>query len=279
MERGNWMKRILKTGDLILLMALIGAAGYLFNAFFGNPVSAHLAERSARAYLAEQYGHLDVEIERFGYSFKTADYYAHVSSPTSMDTHFSVYMRMNGEVRYDTYDSVTSGWNTWRRLESEYRARTNALFDAPDFELRNDIAFGSLELKEESVYDYQPVPFGIDLQTLELDREYDINELAAQAGKIVFYMQHEDVSFETAAQGMLRLKEILDGEGIPFFAMDFVLRLPREEGQPGNGGPVIHVQDFLYSEIDEDGMTQRVQAAHEALDAFYEELDRKEKAE
>ncbi len=270
------IKRILKTGCLIALIALLCAAAYLFNAFFGNPISAYLAERSARAYLAKHYGQLDVEIMRFGYSFKTADYYAQVASPTSVDTHFSVYMRMNGEVRYDTYDSVTSGWNTWRRLESEYRARTNALFDAPDFELRNDIAFGSLEIKEESAYEYQPVPFGIELQTLELDGEYDVNELAAQAGKIVFYMQHEDVSFETAARGMLRLKEILDGEGIPFFAMDFVVRLPREEGQPGSGGPSIHVEDFLYSEIYEDGMVQRVQAAHEALDAFYEELDKME---
>ena len=274
MKKGK-MKRVAQTGCLLLSAALLCAAAYVLNAFFGNPVSAYLAERSARAYLAERYGHLDVEIERFGYNFKTADYYAFVASDTSVDTHFSVYMRMNGEVRYDTYDSVTSGWNTWQRLEEEYRERTNALFDAPDFELRNDIAFGSLELKEESAYDYQPVPFGIELQALKLDGEYDVNELAKQAGKIVFYMQDEDVSFETAARGMLRLKEILDVEGIPFFAMDYVLRLPREEGKPGSGGPTIHVEDFLCSEIYEDGMAQRVRAAHEALKAFYEELDTK----
>ena len=147
------------------------------------------------------------------------------------------------------------------------------LFDAPDFELRHDIAFGSLELKEESIYEYQPVPFGIDMSGLVIDGEYDVNELAKQAGKIVFYMQHEDVSFETAARGMMRLKEILDQEGIAFFAMDFVLRLPREDGEPGNGGPVIHVENFLYSEIVEEGMVQRVRAAHEALDAFYAKMD------
>ena len=273
------MKRRLKIGCAALLAVLFFALAYVFNAFFGNPVSAHLARRSAEEYLAAHYAELDVAIERFGYSFKTADYYAQVASPTSMDTHFEVYMRMNGEVRYDTYDSVTSGWNTWQRLEEAYRARTNALFDAPDFELQNDIAFGSLKLKEESVYDYQPVPFGIDLQTLKVDAEYEVNELAAQAGEIVFYMQDEDVSFETAARGMLRLKEILDENGIPFFAMDFVLRLPREDGLPGNGGPSIHVEDFLYSEIYADGMAQRVEQAHDALNAFYGELDRSKKAE
>lgn len=267
------MKRTIKTGCTVLLLIFVCAAAYIANAFFGNPISAYLAERSAKAYLAENYGHLDLKVDWFGYSFKMTEYYMIVSSPSSKDMHFSIHMRPDGSVRYDTYDDVTSGWNTWQRLEDEYRARTNALFDAPDFELQNDISFGSLELKEESVYEYQPVPFGIDMSELVIDGEYDINELAKQAGKIVFYMQHEDVSFETAACGMLRLKEILDQEGIPFFAMDFVLRLPREEGQPGNGGPTIHVEDFLYSEIVEEGMVQRVQAAHEALDAFYAELD------
>ena len=267
------MKRKIKTGCLILLVLLLCVVSYVLNAFFGNPVSAYLAERSAKVYLSEHYGHLDLKIDWFGYNFKMTDYYMVVSSPSSKDIHFSIHMRPDGTVRYDTYDNVTSGWNTWDRLESEYRSRTNMLFDAPDFELRHDIAFGSLELKEESIYEYQPIPFGIDMSGLVIDGEYDVNELAKQAGKIVFYMQHEDVSFETAARGMLRLKEILDQEGIAFFAMDFVLRLPREEGEPGNGGPVIHVEDFLYSEIVEEGMVQRVRAAHEALDAFYAELD------
>ena len=268
------MKRKIRIGCLILIAAFLLAGAYLLNAFFGNPVSFALAKRSAQAYLNVHYGHLDVSIERFGYSFKTADYYAVVSSPASIDTHFSIYMRPNGEVRYDTYDSVVSGWNTWRRLESEYRARTNAIFDTTNFELRNDIAFGTIELDERSDYDYRPVPYGVKLEELLVDGDYEPDELAAKAGHIVFYMQDEDVSFETAARGMLRLKEILDEKGIPFFAMDFVLRLPREEGQPGGGVPEIHVQNFLCSDIHEDAMAQRVQAAHEALEAFYTALDK-----
>ena len=151
--------------------------------------------------------------------------------------------------------------------------KTNVLFDAEDFELRNDIAFGTIEIDEESDFDFRPVSYGVKLDELVVDGEYDLDELAARAGHIVFYMQHEDVTFETAAKGMLRLKEILDQEGIPFFAMDFVLRLPREDGQPGNGGEEIHVQNFLRSDIHEEGLAQRVQAAHEALSAFYEKLD------
>ncbi len=268
------MKRTAKMGCMILLLLLLCAAAYVLNAFFGNPVSFYLAERSGKAYLAEKYGHLDLQVDRFGYSFKTTDYYMAVSSPSSRDTHFSVYMRPSGEVRYDTYDSVTSGWNTWQRLEDAYRARTNALFDTPDFELRNDIAFGEIKIADEGTGDYQPISYGVELSELVLDDEYDIDELAKENGHIIFYMQHEDVTFETAARGMLRLKEILDEEGIPFFAMDFVLRLPREEGQPGNGGPVINVREFPASDIHEDGMAERVQKAHAQLEAYYAEQDK-----
>ena len=267
------MKRGLKIGCAALLAAQIIALAYVLNAFFGNPVSFYLAERSGKAYLEENYAHLNLQIDWFGYSFKDANYYMTVSDTSSRDIHFSIYMRPNGEVRYDTYDSVESGWNTWGRLDSEYRMQTRALFDVESFELRNDIAFGSIEIDEESVFDFRPVSYGVKLDKLVVDGEYDLDELAARAGHIVFYMQDEDVSFETAARGMLRLKELLDENGLEFFAMDFVLRLPREEGQPGNGGPEIHVQNFLRSDIYEEGMAQRVQAAHEALSAFYEELD------
>ena len=268
------MKRAVKIGCLIMLILFLCAAAFVLNAFFGNPVSSYLAQRAAKAYLAENYGHLDLQVERFGFDFKMTDYYAVVTSPSSVDTHFSLYMRMNGEVRYDSYDNVTSGWNTWRRLESAYRAKTDALFDAPDFELRNDIAFGEIKIKEEAIGDYQPINYGVELSELVIDGAYDIRELAKEAGHIIFYMQHEDVTFETAARGMLRLKEILDENDIPFFAMDFILRLPREEGQPGNGGPVINVREFPRSEIDEDGMVERVKAAHEALEAYYAEQDK-----
>jgi len=273
-ENRKTIKCALRAGILPVLVALLCAMAYILNAFFGNPISSYLAERSAKAYIEENYGHLNLQTDWFGYNFKTADYYMVVSSPSSKDIHFSIYMRPSGEVRYDTYDSVTSGWNTWDRLESEYRARTNALFDAPDFEIRNDIAFGTIEVDEEADYDFSPVSYGVKLEELVIDGEYDLDELAARAGHIVFYMQDEDVSFETAARGMLRLKEILDQEGIPFFAMDFVLRLPREEGQPGSGGPTINVRNFPCSEIYGDGMAQRVQAAHEALEAYYAEQDK-----
>ena len=268
------MKRVVKTGCVVMLILLLCAAAYVLNAFFGNPISSCLARRAAKAYLSDHYGELNLSIERFGYNFKMTEYYAHVASSDSVDTHFTVSIRPSGVIRYDTYDNVTSGWNTWQRLEDEYRARTKALFDAPGFELKNDIAFGELKIAEEAVGDYRPISYGLHLNELVLDGEYDICELAKENGHIIFYMQHEDVTFETAARGMLRLKEILDENDIPFFAMDFVLRLPREEGQPGGGGPMINVREFLCSDIHEEGMTERVRAAHEQLEAYYAEQDK-----
>lgn len=278
-EGGMKMKRAVKIGCLIVLVLFVCTTAWVLNAFFGNPVSMALARRGAQTYLEAKYSDLPLGIEHFGYSFKDGNYYMVVSLPGSKDVHFSIHMRPSGIVRYDTYDSVTSGWNTWDRLEREYRAKTDALFDKEDFELRHDIAFGEIKIAEEAVGDYQPIQYGVDLEQLVIDGEYDVKELATEAGHIIFYMQHEDVTFETAAKGMLRLREILDENDVPFFAMDFVLRLPREEGQPGNGGPVINVREFPRSAIYEEGMIERVKAAHEQLEAYYAEQDKEMKQE
>ena len=117
---------------LLLLAKLVGAialcvALFFVNAFAGNPVSALLARVSAHRYVAQEYGHLDLNIDKVGYNLKDTNYYAKVSSLTSADTHFTVYISMLGQVERDTYESVTDGWNTWNRLNDGYGAQVKAV--------------------------------------------------------------------------------------------------------------------------------------------------------
>ena len=97
---------------LIMLVKLVGVAAlcvalFFVNAFAGNPVSALLARVSAHRYVAQEYGHLDLNIDKIGYNLKDTNYYAKVSSSTSVDTHFTVYISMLGQVERDTYGRYT----------------------------------------------------------------------------------------------------------------------------------------------------------------------------
>ena len=109
-------KRVLKIIALVVAIALIVTVCWFANALCGNPISKWLAQRAASAYLEEQYPDTDYYIERLGFSFKSTDYYAHVRSETSMDTQFTLYIDMVGNVYFDTYDDVLSGAITAQRV-------------------------------------------------------------------------------------------------------------------------------------------------------------------
>ena len=72
----------------------------------------------------------------------------------------------------------------------------------------------------------------------------------------------------------MELKQVFDRRNVPFYAIDFVLEYPRKE----EGGTIkegrVNVEGFLYSDIYEEGLVERVRVADEELNAYYEEQDR-----
>lgn len=252
------------------------------NAVFGNPISRMLARNGAEEHLRTQYSNTDYGVETVSYNFKDGYYHARIKSPTSIDGDFSVCLDFLGRVRSDTYDDVTSGWNTYLRLENKYRALVDTVIGREDFPLESDIDFGSLMIFDsQSGWEGDPEKnYGIVIEELILNHEYDIRELGRTAGYIVYYAYDEDVTVERAAEMMLLLKDRLDEGNVPFYAMDFVLREPKsEDGSFSPDKESIHVEDFRYGDIYPEGLTGRVQAAHEALTARYAELDAQKQAE
>lgn len=108
-------KKVLKIIALVIAIALIVGIAWLANSLNGNPISKMLAEKAADNYLEEHYSETDYYIEKLGFSFKSICYYAHVRSETSMDTQFTLYIDMVGNVYFDTYDDVLRGSITARR--------------------------------------------------------------------------------------------------------------------------------------------------------------------
>ena len=272
-------KKWLKIAALVAALAILAGLFVFANALVGNPVSKWLAKRTAERHLEEVYGDTDFEIEKIGFNFKDIDYYVHIKSPSSEDSSFSLRIDMLGNLKLDTYESrVLSGGNTQDRLYMEYRGLVDEVLEAPDYPFTSFIAFGDLKVgfqhpDVEAGVPYWPESYVI-LDKVELDKKYDIRELAKTAGYLVIYVEDEVVTVERAAEVLLELKEVFDRRNVPFYAIDFVLEYPRKE----EGGTVkegrVNVEGFLYSDIYEEGLVERVRIADEKLNAYYEEQDR-----
>lgn len=255
-----------------VLFALAIIAFLLINPLTGNPVSKLLVERTAQAYIAEQYSALGLRLERVGYNFKDGCYYAHVASPDNADIHFAVSANGWGKLLSDDYESqVTSGWNTAMRLDEEYRALVDAVLETDAFPYVCDIGFGELLFEDFSV------PAGsvdcLNMADLELGKEYDILPLAQNYGKLTIYIDRDTVTVKEAAKVLLDIMCRMDGAGVPFRFIDFTLQYPRPEEEGARPDGAVMVLDLLYTDIYEEGMEDRVQTAYEAALAYYNEQD------
>lgn len=269
-------KKYWKMLALVIALGLIGYLAIFANSLVGNPISEKLAERAAEKYIEEHFPTTDYYVERVGYNFKFTNYYAHIRSDSSIDTQFTLHIDFFGRVEWDTYDDVTRGFVTERRLNEEYRALTDQIFDDPDFPYGENIGFGELIIYSQEVFDNPNVTdipdYAFHLEELVIDGEYDIRQMGAECGHLVVYVESEALTYEIAAEIMLELRAMFDAEGIPFRAMDFVLQLPKPEEGPWPEED-IRVDHFPYEEIVAEGLADRIKIAHEELMAYYEYLD------
>lgn len=274
------MKKSVKILAAVTAFILIGGILWFANGFLGNPISKALANNTAKKYIAKNYSNMNLHISEVSYSFKDGNYHAYVKSPTSKDTYFNISISPLGKLQYDSYENdVTKRNNTYIRLNEEYGEKVKEVFEDKNFPYESDICFG--ELKEitskelESEYnDFGPV-YGIDLSKLELDKSYDINEMGKKYGHIVFYAKDEDISIKKASEILLHIKKILDEKNVSFYAMDFSLQKPRSEDENINpNDKSIDIQEFLYSDIYEKGLENRIKENSQKLEKYYEEQDK-----
>lgn len=274
------MKKSMKIISGIIAFLIIGALLFFTNAFLGNPISKMIAKNAAKNYIENNYKNKDFVIEEVRYNLKDSGYNAYIKSPSSVDTHFSVYISMGGEIYRDSYESVINGWNTYQRIEKEYRDIVDEILSSDEFPLVSHIDFGEIKIIEnvrDTEVEFEGSNYGIKLTELQLDKEYDVKELAKTAGNIVYYAEDEEVSFEKASVSLLKLKEFFDEKNVPFYAIDFILEKPKSEEGYIEDDFRVYVANFLYSDIYEDGLVARIEVAHNALMKYYREQDAKMK--
>ena len=268
------MKKLLKTVAIILAIALVAIAGFFVVAFFGNPISKALAQNTAQKYVSATYGNTDYELGEVNYSFKDGYYYARVSSPSSIDTRFSLAIDAFGKLHHDYFsDYVTTGRNTISRLEADYRRAVEAVFQSESFPYDAHIAFGELVYVFEADREaYDVADYAIIVDELPLDVQYDVNALGTQAGKLTVYIWDDTVSAARLAEILLEIRTSFDGAGIGFRTINCVLEYPREENTLYEGDR-FEVMDFAYSDISEEGLVERVEESNAAANRYYQEQD------
>ncbi len=265
-------KKILKTVLIVVAVAVVGVAVWFINGFFGNPVSKYLAEKSAQEYLDENFADTDYEIEDAFYDFKMTGYNVNIISPSSADSGFTIRTGLDGKISYDTYeDDVINKQNTANRVGNEYREAVDKIFGDDSFPYESDICFGDIEFVQDSYADNHDVPdYAIITNDLELDKEYDLKDMGSKAGHIVVYVQSETVTEEKLAEILLTIKDLFDKNGVRFYLIDCVLEYPKAEDSTQKNDERIEVKDFLYSDIYEENMVQRVSDDNEATKAYWQ---------
>lgn len=263
------MTNILKIAALVLAIALIVGVLFFANSLVGNPLSKELAEETAEKYLEENYGDKDYEIDEVSYSFKDGYYHAYVTSESSKDTRFTLLINGFGKLKYDNYDyNVTSGWSTAERLAGDYRGSVEELLESNSFPYGLNFGYGELMFTTSEQKDDPFTPsYALVTNELVLDAYYNVNELGSKAGKITVYLEDANVSYERMAQILLGIRECFDNAGLGFYAIDCVLECPLDGAEYEM--EKVEVLDFLYSDISEDGLVERVKAADEAAKTHF----------
>ena len=273
-------KKAVKIILSVLSLLLVAVIAFFANAFFGNPVSKMLAEKAAEKHLLEVYPDSDFEVDNVSFNFKSTNYNAHIVSPSSIDSEFSLIFDLTGNLLADSYEtSVTQRGNTSLRIGFAYREAAEAVFENADFSFEAHISFGDIEFVPSQYKNEPSTPdYALVTDELILDAEYDINELGKKAGHLTVYAYDDIVSAGRLSVMLLELRRVFDEAKLPFYVVDFVLEYPRNEDGTQKEGRV-EVMNFLYNDIYEKGLTERVEQSNAKAVAYYAEMDAVKEAE
>jgi len=269
-------KCILKIAAFCLAVALTVGVFSFANGLVGNPISKMMARRTAEKYLEAKYTDTDYAIEKLAYDFKFSGYYAHIVSPSRMDGNFTLRISMLGKLTNDDYSSrVENHGNVANRLYFEYREMVDSVLKSYAFPYTVSMGYGSLEFDRE-VGTEDLGENAVKRNELVNDRFYNVNVLGATNGKLVLYIDDDTVTNEKAAEILLKTKELMDMAGISFYSIHFSLRYPPYDPTESYKRPEgeISIRTFLYTEIYEEGMTERVIQAVEDTKNYYEEQNK-----
>ena len=148
------------------------------------------------------------------------------------------------------------------------------MLDSQAFPYNEHIGYGDFDFYPRVHLEEYTVPeYALITEDLTLDAFYDVNELGAKHGKLTIYIDDDTVSYERLSKILLDIRRIFDDSGVKFYVIDCVLEYHKNEDSSKKQEGRVEVREFLYADIYEDGMVERVKASDEAAKAYYAEQD------
>ncbi len=231
-------KSVIRTNKLIdRILAIISATGIILilaNLIFslhGNPLIHELAKGSAREYLDREYSDLNLDIHNNYFDTKIDEYVVEVKSHDSIDTYFEIYVDKSGEVTKDTYENVSSKFNTFLRISESYDHDVEKLLLSSNINISNVIT--SLIIETDSEFE--------DLKNnLVLDKEYDVSEFSEKYGNISLFVNMEKIDYDNVIDYILNLNEILSSNNIKYNTLNITFTNEYDD---------VNIFDIKYSDI------------------------------
>lgn len=267
-------KKIKKLIASIISILLISVIVFFFNAIFGNPVSKMAAEKTAQKHIAQAYPDSDYKVENAYFDFKSTNYNVNIISPSSIDSKFTLICDMMGNLLADSYkDSVIERGNTSLRIGFAYREAADAVFESNRFPFETHISFGDIEFVPAQYKNDPSIPeYALISNELTLDMDFDVNDFGKKAGHLTVYAYDKTVTSERLAEMLIDLRSVFDESELSFYAVDFVLEYPQNEDGTQKEGRV-EVMGFLYKDIYEKDLVERVEKSNEKAIEYYEQQD------
>jgi len=208
------MKKEFNLKKFFIGLAIVCALILLFYyfAFFGNPISRLMAEKSATKYIESHYKDLDLNRDRAYYNFKDGYYTVRLRSKTSKDTAFMLGFDSFGKLKQDTYDDIL--FNTEIRLSDELRG-----YGA---DLQNKYNF-PYEISLNTVED-------VPRENLVLDQEFDFDNFKEDVLAQSFGYTKKP-SLEECFDALCNLQKIMDKTSLKVTKYSVIL-VPEENKKP-----------------------------------------------
>lgn len=251
-EGGRTMKKKLA---LCIGVGLIICLFYMYISFQGNFLSKIIIQYKSLDYVEERFPTKDYEFKDVIYNFKDGYYYARYQSPTMQDEYFSLAYHWYGNFIQDDYENVVNKWNTWSRLEMQYRKYVELVLQKE--EPYHDIRYGTLKSLDDMSQK--------EKDEMILNKEYDISELGKKYGSIVYYVNDQQVNIDKVCEYLMKIKKSFDQNNVTFYSIDFVLE---------NNNERLELISFLYKDIDKDGFKKKVQENIEKTKDYYKQLEK-----
>lgn len=195
---------------LFIFLAIIFV--FICLAFFGNPISRLVAEKSATKYIVTHYKDLDLNRDRAYYNFKDGYYIVRLSDKNSEDTKFYLGFDSFGKIKADTYDSIL--FNTFIRLDNELNDYGKSLAEEYNFPYKISLTTVNDDIEEK----------------LTRDQKFDFNSFKEDINAQAFgYVKKP--SLEKCFDLLCDLQKIMDKTSLKVTKYSVIL-VPEENKKP-----------------------------------------------